>query len=170
MPAGVLKAAPPVLRAGRLTDQGQDRNPAGEGLAESRNQVEARPTGGCGDHAQTGARTAVPVGHRRGRELMLGQHGGDPGMEVRGVIEVFDVRAAHAEQVANTRTREVVDDEVHDSDSGGAPGRPRLVHNGSSEPTARRMGRIDGGCGFLSPEAQNCRLPAGLPVLAAQRR
>src|SRR5690606_6184948 len=68
--------------------------------------------GGGGHHAEAGAAAAVPIGHGRGGELVLGQHRGDIGAEMRCVVEVFDVGAVDAEDVADAARREVLDDVV----------------------------------------------------------
>ena len=43
---------------------------------------------------------------------MLGQHGGDVVVEVRGIVEILDVRAVDAEDVLDPGRRQIADDVV----------------------------------------------------------
>ena len=43
---------------------------------------------------------------------MLGQYGGDVVVEVRGIVEILDVRAVDAEDVLDSGRRQIADDVV----------------------------------------------------------
>ena len=110
---GVLEATLSVHRGCRLTDQRQHRYPTGIRFAKSRNKIQRSPAGCRGDYAQTRTAAAVSVSHRRGGELMLGQHGRDVRPEIGGVVNVLDVGTVDAEDVFDSGPREMRDDVVY---------------------------------------------------------
>jgi hypothetical protein len=80
--------------------------------ANTGTKIQRAPAGGHCHHTQAAATATVAVSHRGGRELVLGQHGGDVRLEKCGVVEVFNVGAVDAEDVVDPDCREVSDDVV----------------------------------------------------------
>jgi len=60
---------------------------------------------------KNGAAAAVSVGHGGCGEFVFGQDRGDRGVEMGGVVEVFDVGAVDAEDVVDPGGGQVLDDE-----------------------------------------------------------
>ena len=95
-----------------MADQSKYWHPAGQRLRKGRYQIQAGPSGRRGNYPETGAGSAIAVRHRRGGELVLGQHGRDVVAEEGGVINIFDIRSADAEDVSDAFCRKVLDDEI----------------------------------------------------------
>ncbi len=79
--------------------------PVGAYRTEDKKALSAALTSAC-------PAAAVPVSDGRGGELVLGQHRGDVGPQVRRVVQILDIGAVHTKEGAEADRCETVDDAV----------------------------------------------------------
>ncbi len=109
---GVLEGPFAIVGGGDLSSEDQDRGVVGKRGGDPGNEIgRSRPRGGKAG-AEPAPDPGVSVGHEGCAPLVLGHHGFDPGIAVKGDEEVIERRAADAEDILDALIHQILKDEV----------------------------------------------------------